>query len=307
MNTYLFKAGKHFVRIALLTTIAVMMVSTIGASTPYTSKSQKQVNEPVVLRVAAGQFQMQPNLDANLKTIKLLLRRAAKKNVELIVFPECGLTGYPPFDRKSLDFINQERTEKAVAELQKLAKELRMAVAVGTAWKDQENVWRNRAFLIDDTGKILGHYDKIQQTSHDREFFVDGKRLPTFTWRGLHVGMLICMDMRYPELWRLMRKENVSLMLHLAAAYGAMEWKVPVLEGTMRCRAAENGYHIVSCNNAGPIPMMVSGIYDPNGLMLAKANYAVEELIVAEINANELGGFVDFADDVYQLRGGAAK
>lgn len=262
----------------------------------------EQKTTTVDLRVAAGQFQLQPDLEANLEKIKEFLNHAAKKNVDLIVFPECALTGYPPKDRTTLDYVDHESTEKALGDLKQRAKELHIAIAIGTAWKDEENVWRNRSFFIDENGEILAHYDKIQQTGHERKFFVDGKRLPTFQWRGLRIGMLICMDMRFPELWRLMRKDGVNLMLHLASAMGNDEWKVPVLEGTMRCRAAENGYFIVSCNNAGPIPMMVSGIYTPRGLMLAKANYAVDELIAADIQVGEPQGFVDFADEVYKLQ-----
>lgn len=113
--------------------------------------------------------------------------------------------------------------------------------------------------------------------------------------------MLICMDMRYPELWRLMRKEGVQLMLHLLAAYGGKEWKVPVLDGTMRSREAENGYYIVSCNNAGPVPMMISAIYNPRGLIVSKANYAVEEMIVGDLLIGGPEGFVDFHDNIYKL------
>ena len=175
-------------------------------------------------------------------------------------------------------------------------------MAVGVAWQEQDNTWRNRALMIDENGDILSQYDKIQQTGHERKFFADGEHVRNFEWRGLRVGMLICMDMRYPELWRLNRKDEVGLMLHLASAKGDSEWKVPVLDGTMRCRAAENGYPIVSCNNAGPVPMMVSAIYNPHGLVLAKANYAVDELIVADIEVGQPQGFVDFAEKVYHLQ-----
>jgi len=66
-------------------------------------------------------------------------------------------------------------------------------------------------------------------------------------------------------------------------------------------KAAENGYYIVSCNNAGPAPMMISAIYNKKGLVLAKANYAVEEIIVSDIIIDEPEGFVDFHDNVYKL------
>ena len=167
-------------------------------------------NLEINLRVAAGQFKLQPNLKKNLEKIEDYLKRAKKNNVDLIVFPECALTGYPPRDTKTIDFVNQGKTEQALQQIQKRAKEFSIAIAIGIAWKDENNIWRNRAFFIDENGKILEYYDKIQQTSHERKFFIDGDRLPAFEWKGLKLGMLICMDMRYPELWRLMRKQNVN-------------------------------------------------------------------------------------------------
>ncbi len=256
----------------------------------------------VHLRVAAGQFQLEPDLKKNLEKIDDFLSRAADKKVDLIVFPELALTGYPPKDIESLNYVNQQKTQKALEFLQQQAKKLSIAIAVGAVWKDEKKIWRNRAFFIDDKGEILDHYDKIQQTSHERKFFIDGERLPTFQWRGIKLGMLICMDMRYPELWRLMRKEGVQLMLHLLAAYGGSEWKVPVLDGTMRSRAAENGYYVISCNNAGPVPMMISAIYNPKGLIVSKANYVVEEMIVGDLLIGEPKGFVDFHNKIYKLQ-----
>jgi len=255
----------------------------------------------VKLRVAAGQFQLEPNLKKNLEKIDEYLTEASDKKVDLIVFPELALTGYPPKDMEALNYVDQEKTEEALQYLQKRAKELAIAIAVGAAWKDEQDIWRNRAFFVDENGKILEHYDKIQQTSHERKFFIDGERLPSFQWRDIKLGMLICMDMRYPELWRLMRKDNVQLMLHLLAAYGGKVWKVPVLDGTMRSRAAENGYYIISCNNAGPAPMMISAMYNQKGLVLAKANYAVEEIIISDIIIEEPEGYVDFQDNIYKL------
>ncbi len=254
------------------------------------------------MRVASGQFELQLDLQANLEKIERLLERAAETEVDLIVFPELALTGYPPRDCQSLDFVDQDRTAQAITRLRQRAGELGVALAVGTAWRNRTGAWRNRAYFIDETGEILARHDKIQQTKHERQFLEDGDALESFVWRDIRVGMLICAEMRYPELWRLLRKDNVALMLHLAAAFGNSEWKVPVLDGTMRCRAAENGYHIVSCNNAGPIPMIVSAIYSPDGLVLAKANYAVEEMIFCDIEVGEPKGHVDFKDNVYRMQ-----
>ncbi len=255
----------------------------------------------ISIRVAAAQFELKPDLEANLKNIQKFIAEAAARQVDLIVFPELGLTGYPPRDYTSIEYIRQEETEKALKILQEKAREHTMAIAIGAGWKDEGGVWRNRAFFIDEKGNILAHYDKIQQTSHERKFFEDGEDLSSFEWRGIQLGMLICMDMRYPELWRLLRKEEVGLALHLLAAYGGSVWKQPVLEGTMRARAASNGYFIVSCNNAGPMPMVNSAIYNPKGIVLTKAVFAIEQLIYADIIVGKPGGYTDYNDNIYRL------
>ena len=155
----------------------------------------------VRLRVAAGQFRLEPDLESNVAKINAFLEEAAENRVDLIVFPETALTGYPPPDYEDIKFIDQAATEAALKDLQKKAADLSIAIAIGTGWQEENGTWRNRAYFIDDRGVLLEYYDKIQQTGHERKFFTDGKRLPVFEWKGVKLGMLICMDMRYPELW----------------------------------------------------------------------------------------------------------
>jgi len=293
--------SKNLIRIAgTFEAFIILFVANIGLHAQTNPLAITDSNG-VHLRVAAAPFQLQPNLEANVKEIDHYLLEAADQEVDLIVFPELALTGYPPQDDTSIGYIHQDKTEKALKMLRQKAKRLELAIAIGVGWKDEEGIWRNRAYFIDEQGKLLSYYDKIQQTSHERKFFVDGDRLSTFEWRGIRLGMLICMDMRYPELWRLLRKEGAGLVLHLAAAYGGRVWKLPVLEGTMRCHAASNGYFVVSCNNAGPAPMLISAIYNPRGMILAKANYAVEQMIFTDIIVGKPVGFVDFHDNIYRL------
>ena len=102
----------------------------------------------IQIRVAAGQFQLEPDLQANLQKINFFLDQAYANDVELIVFPELALTGYPPPGYTSIDFIVQENTEKALKQLQIRAGDLSMAIAIGTGWKDEDGVWRNRAFFL---------------------------------------------------------------------------------------------------------------------------------------------------------------
>ena len=123
---------------------------------------------------------------------------------------------------------------------------------------------------------------------NDIEAFLQGGTaqsvLPVFRVGEWKVGLQICFDMRFPENWRILRRQGAELILHLSNASTGAAWKVPVLEGTVRCRAAENGMFVVSANDARPPQMMVSAICDPDGRHLACAKENREMIIYAELD-----------------------
>ena len=266
-------------------------------------RNNNEEKDRLAIRAAVVQFKLDSNVTANTLKICQYISEAAEKGSDLVVFPETAVTGYIPFYKveKVENICTQSEVGRALNSIRQAAFKNRIAVAVGTAWQDENKRWWNRAFFIDENGESLEYYDKIQLTGSDREYFQEGKQLKTFQWRGIQLGMLICYDMRYPELWRLMRMEEVQLVLHLAAAFGNAEWKVPVLEGTLRGHAASNGYYILSSNNAGPVQMVISTIYNPKGLILAKANYGIDEIIFGDLEIGLPNGDVNYRNDIYQL------
>jgi predicted amidohydrolase len=74
------------------------------------------------------------------------------------------------------------------------------------------------------------------------------------------------------------------MVIHLSNASMSAPWKVPVLEGAIRSRAAENGMFVVSANDARTPQMMVSAVCDPDGRDLARAPENEEALIYAELD-----------------------
>jgi len=90
--------------------------------------------------------------------------------------------------------------------------------------------------------------------------------------------------MRFPENWRILRRRGAELVIHLSNASLGEGWKVPVLEGAVRSRAAENGMFVVSANDARRPQMMVSAICDPNGCDLARAPQDQEAIIYGELD-----------------------
>jgi predicted amidohydrolase len=217
-----------------------------------------------------------PSLNA--RKIRDALDAAAGAGAELLVVPECALSGYLP--ARNLDFAALAAAER------KLAEEVRRVgiwLAYGTARREDDQCL-NTALLLDPRGEQVARYDKTHLTRDDRGVFAPGGDLPVFRAGAWKLAIQICFDMRFPENWRILRRKGAQVALHLSNASRSDAWKVPVLEGAVRSRAAENGMFVVSANDARRPQMMVSAICDPDGEDLARAPENEEVIIYAELD-----------------------
>jgi len=230
--------------------------------------------------LTAAAFQMATGFDVEENARKILdaLARAAEHGADLLVVPECALSGYPP--EKDLDFSALEDAERRIAAR---TAEARIHLALGTT-RRQDGRWSNSAVLFSPGGKEVARYDKTHGTEGDNQIFTPGSELRVFKVGQWTVGLQICFDMRFPENWRILRRRGADLVIHLSNASRGDGWKVPVLEGAIRSRAADNGMFVVSANDARRPQMMVSAICDPNGCDLARAPENEEALIYAEMD-----------------------
>ncbi len=169
---------------------------------------------------------------ANTKKVIECIDLAIKQDVDLILFPELTLCGYPPEDLVLHEsFINSmhEHLEQVV----KVSKNI--VVVVGLVRKNTshgEKPLLNSACIIQDQ-KIIGFYEKWLLPTYDvfdeRRYFEPGKTLFTFNLQGKKIGITICEDVwqhagyvdrtKYPrdpivEL----SKENIDLLLNLSAS-----------------------------------------------------------------------------------------
>ena len=234
------------------------------------------MNSP--LKVAALQMATSDEVALNARKIDGAIGEAAEGQAELLVVPECALCGYLP--SAGLDFDALAQAQRAIV---KRSSECGLWLALGTATRRNGQLF-NSALLFSPDGALAASYDKTHLTEGDKGVFAPGQRLPVFQLGRWRVGLQICFDMRFPENWRLLRLQGAELVLHLSNASTAAAWKVPVLEGTVRCRAAENGMFVVSANDARPPQMLVSAICDPDGKHLACAEENRETLITAVLD-----------------------
>lgn len=231
------------------------------------------------LRVAVYQFPTSTDPEANANRILLAMENSVDRKADILVLPECALTGY--FPAKDLDYTLVKRL---LAGLRRKCGEMRLGLVVGVTVRERDGLY-NRAYLISKSGRNLGHYDKVALTSWgDVKVFQPGQHIEAFSFERIKVGIQICYDMRYPENWRILRSQGVRIVFLLANASKGDLWKRPVLTGTLSCRASENGIFVVAANDSSAPQMMVSSAHDPDGRLIAVAKPDTEQLMVASLD-----------------------
>lgn len=253
-------------------------------------------------RIAAYQMNVGNDVEANFVKIEEAIRSAASLGAQMVVFPECALSGYPPLHYPDVNSIDTVRINQLNNDICELARDASIWVVLGTITVGCGGLL-NSALVISSDGELVGRYDKLHLMPQDKKFFVPGEGVPIFRTDGVVFGVQICYDARFPEAFRYLRERGAQLIIIISNACGGETWKLPVLEGTYRTRASENSCFVVAVNAAGPLQMATSRICNPLGLDLASANQDCEEIIFADIDTSEteFGYFHDRRKDQFEI------
>ncbi|WP_093423995.1 carbon-nitrogen hydrolase family protein [Tranquillimonas alkanivorans] len=270
------------------------------------------------MRVAVCQLNSQDDKEKNVTEALELVDRASREQLDLIALPEY------------LDFQGPREQALAVAEgengetlqrFQAKARELGVAILMGSVRVQgaSEGKVLNRSILIDKSGDVVAHYDKThlydvdlpgRVTYKESDTIEPGRDIVVASLEGRKVGMSICYDVRFPELYRLLALEGAQV-LFVPAAFalytGRDHWEV-----LLRARAIENQCFVVAPGQIGPYPPSGacngrSMIIDPWGNVMAQApdrvGYVVAELefdLLDKVRA-EMPSLQNRRADVYAL------
>lgn len=257
-----------------------------------------------IIRTAGYQMRVTPDPEANFANISSAIERASRRNARMLVLPECALSGYPPLHYEAASQINTVRIAELNSEVCEQARRHGIWVVLGTILMSSDGLL-NSALVISDKGEIVGRQDKLHLMKFDRTFFHPGAGVSVHEIDGVRFGVLICYDVRFPEPFRYLRERGAQIIAVILNACGGETWKLPVLEGTFRCRAAENSCFIVAVNAAGPLQMAVSRICDPVGMDLASARRETQQMIFADVDPDKTrsGYFHDRRTDQFATIG----
>lgn len=238
----------------------------------------------MTINAATIQFTVkQGDVDANLAYVRDALPRVAAQGANLAVLPEMWSSG---FSYKNLNELAL-RTQGIVDELLALSARFKLVIVGSMPEPNGDKVF-NTIYVVDN-GKLAGVYRKIHLFSllgEDRAFSGGDFWLLADTSIG-RVGVIICYDLRFPELSRRLAVEGAQVICVPA------QWPKPRQEHwrtLLRARAIENQLFVVSCNTCGMVGKLdffgMSMIIDPKGELLAEAGEEEGELFAAlDMNA----------------------
>jgi len=235
----------------------------------------------MTIKAAAIQFNVkQGDVDANLAYVRKALARVAAQGANLAVLPEMWSSG---FSYKNLNELAL-RSQGIVDELLELSCRHKLVIIGSMPEPNGDKVFN--ALYVIDNGTLVGVYRKMHLFSllgEERAFSGGDSWLCAETSLG-KVGVIICYDLRFPELSRRLAVEG-ALIICVPA-----QWPKPRQEHwrtLLRARAMENQLFIVACNACGIIGRLdffgMSMIIDAKGDLLAEAG-EVEGEIVASLD-----------------------
>jgi predicted amidohydrolase len=228
------------------------------------------------ITATAIQFNVKPgDVDANLAYVREALQRVAGQGAHLVVLPEMWTSG---FSYKNLNELAL-RTGGIVEELLELSRRLKLVIVGSMPEPNGDKVFNTT--YVADNGRLAGVYRKIHLFSllgEDKAFSGGDSWLLAETSIG-KVGVIICYDLRFPELSRRLALEGAEIICVPA------QWPKPRQEHwrtLLRARAIENQLFVVSCNACGVIGKLdffgMSMIIDPKGEVLAEAGESRGEI-----------------------------
>lgn len=238
------------------------------------------------MNVSVIQMDMHPLAGAaNFDRAEALVRRAAGEAApDVIVLPETWNTGFMPGG--DLAAACDENARAVRARFSPLARELNVNIVAGSVSNRRDGKIFNTACVFDRTGACLAEYDKTHLFTPmgEHEVYAPGGHLATFTLDGVRCGLLICYEVRFPELWRTLALRGAEVVFLPAQWTAARQYHWETLTAA---RAIENQLFVVSCNACGERGGVIYGgfsrIIDPLGAVLAQGG-GEEEIITASLD-----------------------
>jgi len=209
-------------------------------------------------KAACVQLRSTDDVHQNIRDASHLIREAARDGAQFIATPE-NTTLMAPDAGAKLDKSCPESDDPALPVFRQLAEELGIWLLIGSlAIKVSGHKTANRSFLVNPHGRVAARYDKIHlfdvdpasgETYRESNTVAPGEQAVTAELPWCTIGLTICYDVRFPQLYRALAKKGATLLTVPSAfteTTGKAHWHT-----LLRARAIENGAFVIAPAQGG--------------------------------------------------------
>jgi len=211
-----------------------------------------------MFRVACVQLRSTDDVAENIATTSNLIREAKALGAQFVATPE-NTTLMAPDGGAKIERSYAERDDPAIPAFRSLAEELGIWLLIGSlAIRVSDSQTANRSYLFDATGRIAARYDKIHlfdvdlpsgERYRESKTVAAGHEPVTAMLDWGRMGLSVCYDLRFPQLYRALAKQG-AFMFSVPSAFtettGKAHWHV-----LLRARAIENGAFVIAPAQGG--------------------------------------------------------
>ncbi len=252
------------------------------------------------LKIAACQFPVSGDIAANARWVRKYMRRAKAAGADIAHFPEAALSGYGSVDWLSLYGYDWPRLIGETEEVMSLAAKLQIWVAVGSMHRlSGKNLPHNCVYLIGPDGTISDRYDKRFCMGREMEFYTPGDRNVTFEANGVRCSLAICYDLRFPELYREIKRQGVECILQsfYNARQSGPSVHTDIMRQTMQAHAATNYFWVNMTNSSAYYSPYPSCFIQPDGKIAGQLRFNKPGVMVSEVDT-----YAEFYDASAEFR-----
>ena len=224
----------------------------------------------------------------NFSLAEKLIRESVKEQPDVIVLPETWNTGF--FPKVNLSDLCCQDGDAVKLRIGELAKKYKVNIVAGSVSNVRNGKVYNTAFVFDRDGICIAEYDKTHLFTPmgEDDYYTCGDHLCRFILDGVKCGIIICYDVRFPELTRSLALRGLDMLFVVS------QWpkeRIFHLRTLTAARAIENQMFVVCCNSCGTADKTVYGgnsaIIDPWGQTVVAAG-EYEEILTGDCDLNTL-------------------
>ena len=240
------------------------------------------------MRIGAYQFAVTGVIENNLAAVQRAVSQANDRGVELLIFPECALTGYPPHTIKDPSSVDFQKLSHALNQLQETCDSNNMHIITGSVTRENERFYNSAILFAPD--KEMQTYHKQALWGWDKDNFTIGNKDGIFEINGWKIGVRICFEIRFPEFFRELYKADTDL--NIVLFYDTSDEKnaerYEMIRSHIITRAVENVTYTLSVNAVCPHQTAPTMLCDRSGDVLGECSPDTESMLIYDLDLDEL-------------------